>query len=164
MRGTRRTLVTAAASVAVVLGIGGVAAATNGHDTHSVSTAPSTVTTAARSHGARLAADDDTSSTTVADDTSTTVADPTPTTTVADDTSTTVGDVTTTTLAPTTSTTVEPGDHHGLCDHGKRGPDADHNDGAKPLRHDDHRRGHHGRGPGPSGSQNARRPAKGSDT
>ena len=35
MRGTRRTIVAATSSLAVVLGLGGVAAATGGHGSHS---------------------------------------------------------------------------------------------------------------------------------
>jgi hypothetical protein len=47
MQGTRRTIVTAAASFAVVLGVGGVAAATSGHGSHSPSD-PAPSTTGAR--------------------------------------------------------------------------------------------------------------------
>ena len=44
MRGTRRTIVAAAASLAVVLGVGGVAAATSGHGSHSDDPASGTST------------------------------------------------------------------------------------------------------------------------
>jgi hypothetical protein len=47
MQGTRRTIVTAAASFAIVLGVGGVAAATSGHGSHSPSD-PATSTTGER--------------------------------------------------------------------------------------------------------------------
>jgi hypothetical protein len=43
MQGTRRTIATAAASFAVVLGVGGVAAATSGHGSHTGSTTPTSL-------------------------------------------------------------------------------------------------------------------------
>ena len=122
MRGTRRTIVTAAASLAVVLGVGGVAAATSGHGSHSddgAGTTSSTSAVVASAHDQR-----GTESRDLKDATSTTV-DPSSTTIPDDETSTTVEDATTsstieetsTTIAGTTSTTVEGDDDHDtVCD------------------------------------------------
>ena len=94
MRGTRRTIVAAAGSLALVLGVGGVAAATSGHgsrtDVRRAGRAPPSrgpTTSSGHRHqrgkgpGSRhvLAA---TSTTVADDDTSTTVDDDTATTTI----------------------------------------------------------------------------------
>lgn len=138
MHGTRRTIVTVAASFAVVLGVGGVAAATSGNDSHAASpTSPAVAAIhVARTKAAVRVALDETS-TTVDPATSTTVADET-TTTLEDTTTTMVAPETTTTL-PTTSTTVDhdkDGDHKLCDDHGK---DGDHHDKGRHVgRNTDH--------------------------
>jgi len=140
MRGTRRTIVTAAASFAVVLGIGGVAAATGSHsgiDTSakSTTTSLSPVTNRGGHHprGRALGVrkQQEVTSTTVAEDTTTTIADDTTTTTVVDDTtSTTIANETTTTVPDTTPTTEVDGDHKVCDDHGKHDGEANEADEA----------------------------------
>jgi hypothetical protein len=138
---TRRTAVTIAASFAVVLGVGGVAAATGASGSPATSPA---VTPAAVAHAhpaahvkhaktvkmrnARILADDPTT-TTVGDDTSTTVVD---------DTSTTIDDETSTTVVGVTTTTT-PDNDHKVCDHHGHDRDEDHD-----RAHEDHDGGRHG--------------------
>jgi hypothetical protein len=151
-------MVAAAASLAVVLGVGGVAAATSGHGSQSDDPAGETSTSATsvkvvNAHHQRGNASGrrrllGATSTTVADaETSTTVEEPTSSTTVEHETSTT--------FAPTTPTSVEPdddkdGDHdadaHEAADHdaddsthqsganeGHSGDDSGHHDAANPT-------------------------------
>jgi hypothetical protein len=131
MRGTRRTIVASAASLAVVLGVGGVAAATSGNGSRaddpvsgtSTSVTSATVVSAHHQRGTGMGSRHllGATSTTVADDeTSTTVEEATTSTTVEHDTSTT--------LAPTTPTSVEPDDDKG-GDH----DDADQDDAQDPA-------------------------------
>jgi hypothetical protein len=92
MQGTRGTIVTAAASFAVVLGVGSVAAATSGHGSHSGSTTGISVPAAQRKPGkATVRAHLQDASTTTETD---------------EDTSTTVDESTTTTVEKKTSTAV----------------------------------------------------------
>jgi hypothetical protein len=166
MRGTRRTIVTAAASVAVVLGVGGVAAATSGHSwsddpTDSTTTSVSVLTNRGGQHprGRALGVRKQQLVTT------TTVEDDTTSTTIADDdtTSTTVADEPTT--VPTTPTTSVEGDEdHKVCDdHGKGDDDAaDEDEGEHEANHEmsgrDHAKTTRADAPGhsssPGGSEN----------
>jgi hypothetical protein len=140
MRGTRRTIVTAAASFAVVLGVGGVAAA-NG--THGWSGDSSTTTSVGlltnrggqhpRGRALGVRKQQEVTSTTAAGDTTTTTVADTTSTTVEDTTTTTVADTSTT--MPTTSTTVA-GDHRVCDDHGKHDGEADNDDDANETEHD----------------------------
>nr|MDP9336997.1 hypothetical protein [Actinomycetota bacterium] len=92
MRGTRRTMVTAAASFAVVLGVGSVAAATSGHGSRPDSTTGTSVAAAHREPGrasARAHLQEASSPTETDEDTSTAVDEST-TSTVDEQTSTIV--------------------------------------------------------------------------
>jgi hypothetical protein len=154
MRGTRRTIVTAAASFAVVLGVGGVAAASGSH-----AAAPASVknTTSSLSpvtnrggqtpHGKAwgVRKQQEVTTTTVADDTTTTTAvDDTTSTTMADDTTTTVSDTT-----PTTVVGDDQGEHDG-ADNETDDANEDGHDGARTTRTDnsgpgsEHSGSHHG--------------------
>ncbi len=142
MRGTRRTIVTAAASFAVVLGVGGVAAANGSHGSSSDPT-PSTSTSLLTNHGGQhprgralgVRKQQEVTTTTAAEDTTSTTVGETTSTTVADTTSTTVADTSTT--LPTTSTTEvgHEGDHRVCDNHGKQ--DGDKDDDANEAEHHD---------------------------
>jgi hypothetical protein len=123
MRGTRRTIVAAVASLAVVLGVGGVAAATSGHGSQSDDPASETSTSVtgvkplvkvAEAHDQRGKGPE---SRHVLGATSTTV-DETTSSTIEDDTGTTLG---------STPTTVDRDDDHQVCDH-EGDKDADHDE------------------------------------
>ena len=109
---------TAAASLAVVLGVGGVAAATSGHGSHSDDPAETASSTSAVVVDAHHQRGKGLGSRHLKEATSTTVGDDETSTTVDDDaTSTTIADETSTTVDGTTSTTVEDDDDHGrVCD------------------------------------------------
>jgi hypothetical protein len=119
---TRRTVV-AGASLAAVLGIGGVGiAAACGSGSHGPTASPGSIATKARlvhvaatARTAGVSDTDDTTSTTVAP---TTTEATTSTTEVTEDTtSTTVAPETTTTVATTPSTVLGDDDDHKSCDH-----------------------------------------------
>jgi hypothetical protein len=130
MRGKRR-LIVSAASFAVVLGVGGVAAATSGHATHSGSTTGSTTeklhkhVRRGKALGLQRALDE--TSTTVAGDTSTTIAD---------ETSTTIADETSTTLVTTSTTEVE-NEQGDANSHGESQEEAHENEQAELHEHED---------------------------
>jgi len=137
MRGTLRTIVTAAASFAVVLAAGGVAAATSGHRSHNAPTPRTTVTAGDRQRGkgdgpARAL---DATSTTASSETSSTLDDDT-STTIVDDTSTTLGDNNSTT---TTVVGNEPGDDNEGPGHdrGEANEEGHENENAELHEHED---------------------------
>jgi hypothetical protein len=101
MRGTRRTIVTAAASFAVVLGVGSVAAATSGNGSHPGSTTGATVAAPAHRKLGKAtvrAHVEEASSTTETDEDTSTTVDESTTSTVDEETSTTVRSHTTDTV------------------------------------------------------------------
>ncbi|MDQ1458965.1 MAG: hypothetical protein QOI08_449 [Actinomycetota bacterium] len=163
MRGTRRTIVASAASLAVVLGVGGVAAATSGNGSRaddpvsgtSTSVTSATVVSAHHQRGTGMGSRHllGATSTTVADDeTSTTVEEATTSTTVEHDTSTT--------LAPTTPTSVEPDDDKD-GDHDAADLEAaDHDDADDAARQTGANEGHSG---DVSGHHDGARPRGGND-
>ena len=120
MQGTRRTIVTAAASFAVVLGVGSVAAATSGNGSHPGST---TGTTVASPHGKPTKA---TVRAHVEAASSTTETD--------DDTSTTVEEATSTTVAEGISTALGKTE---ADDHGDATEEANENENAELQEHDE---------------------------
>jgi hypothetical protein len=154
MRGTRRTIVAAAGGLVLVLGVGGVAAATSGHGSRTDDPRSGTSTTVTRAHdvdGHRQRGKGP-GSRHLLGATSTTVPDDDTSTTVDDDTSTTIEHETSSTLGSTTPTSIEPGDDNGEH-HDGRDEDADHeadeHDDGHHLGADDS--GHHSSGPDSSG-------------
>jgi hypothetical protein len=136
MRGTRRTIVTAAAGFAVVLGVGGVAAAASRHGSHDASKPQTSI----GAHHTEVGTDHssarvlDASSTTADSETSSTLDDDTSSTTMEDTSSTVLGDTTSTTVAEN-----EPGDARGDVnghDHGSATEEAHENENAALHEHE----------------------------
>ncbi len=135
MQGTRRTIVTAAASFAVVLGVGSVAAATSGNSSHPGSTTGPTVAAPHRKPAkptVRAHLQEASSTTETDEDTSTTVDEST-TTSVDEETSTTVRNHTPDTVGN------DLGENEG-DDHGGATEEANENENAE-LHEQDHHAG-----------------------